>query len=290
MLNSHAWRWLARSLRLAYDFTNGIFTVAGFGSSSVVSGTLPAPVQRGKAVKVNIAIPAYGSLYASVFVKSFYSLLTSSARQGIGYSFSEIDYADIETARNYLLSNFFHNKPDCEYILFVDTDMGFPSSLISEMIGIGEDVVGVIAPRRSLDLSRLHSLGSEPYEIAYAKSCEFIGKAGARHSRNPSFAEVISCGAGILLISRKCVANMVSAFPGEVDCRRFKRMPFGGKFPSLLTFFDKIKLEDRVLSEDLSFCYRWRDLLGGKIFASIGHEIEHAGSLVVRGKYLSQEP
>jgi len=263
--------------------------VAGFGTSRIVSGTLSHPAQSGKPVKVNIAIPAYGSLYASVFVRSFYSLLSSSVRQGIGYSFSEIDYADIETARNYLLSNFFYNKLDCEYILFIDTDMGFSSSLVSEMIGIGEDVVGVISPKRSLDLVRLHSLGSQPYEIAYSRSCEFIGKPGEPHPRNSSFAEVISCGAGILLISRKCIAKMISAMPEKVDSRRFKKLPFEGKFPSLLTFFDKIELEDRVLSEDLSFCYRWRDLLGGKIFASIGHEIEHAGSLVVRGKYLSQE-
>jgi hypothetical protein len=282
-------RRLAAALHFAYDCINSVSPVAGLGASRVVSGTLSPHANSGKPVKVNIAVPAYGSLYASVFVRSFYSLLTSSARQGIGYSFSEADYADIETARNYLLSNFFYNKLDCEYILFIDTDMGFPPSLVSEMIGIGEDVVGVIAPRRSLNLSRLHSLGSEPYEIAYSRSCEFIGKPGACHPRNPSFAEVISCGAGILLISRKCIAKMISALPGEVDCRRFKKLSFGGKFPSLLTFFDKIELEDRVLSEDISFCYRWRDLLGGKIFASIGHEIEHVGSLVVRGKYISQE-
>lgn len=263
--------------------------MTGFGATCVLSGTLARPAQSGKPAKVNIAIPAYGSLYASVFVRSFYSLLTSSARQGISYSFSEIDYADIVTARNHLLSNFYFNKSDCEYILFIDTDMGFPPALVSEMIGIGEDVVGVIAPRRSLDLVRLHSLASEPYEIAYARSCEFIGKPGEAHPRNSSFAEVVSCGAGILLISRKCVAKMISAMPERVDSQRFKKLPFRGKFPSLLKSFDKIELQDRELSEDLSFCYRWRDLLGGRIFASIGHEIEHSGSLVVRGKYLSQE-
>ena len=137
--------------------------------------------------------------------------------------------------------------------------MGFPPGLVSEMVGLDEDVIGVIAPKRTFDLSRLHSLGSEPFEIAYARACEFIGKPGSRHPRNPSFAEVDSCGAGILLIARKCVAKMIDCMPEAVDGRRFKKMPFGGKFPSFLTFFDKIELNDRVLSEDISFCYWWRE-------------------------------
>lgn len=263
--------------------------MAGISASGVISGKLSVPGKAGKLVKINIATPAYGSVYASAYVRSFYSLLTSSAKQGLAYSFSEIDYADVVTARNYLLSNFYFNKPDCEYILFVDTDMGFPPGLVSEMVGLDEDVIGVMAPKRTLDLSRLHSLGSEPFDIAYARACEFIGKPGSRHPRNSSFAEVDSCGAGILMIARRCVAKMIDCMPEGVDGLRFKRMPFGDRFPSFLTFFDKIELKDRLLSEDISFCYRWRDLLGGKIFASIGHDIEHVGSIAIRGRYLSQQ-
>ena len=57
-------------------------------------------------MKINIATPAYGSVYAFTCVRSFYSLLASSVKQGLAYSFSEIDYADVVKARNYLPSNF----------------------------------------------------------------------------------------------------------------------------------------------------------------------------------------
>lgn len=259
--------------------------MVGFGASGVSAGSLPLSSKPGKPVNINIATPAYGSVYTSAYVRSFYSLLASSARHGIAYSFSEIDYADVVLARNYLLSNFFYNQTDCEYILFLDTDMGFPPSLVVEMLGIGEDVVGTIYPKRSLNLPLLHSLGSEPFETAYAKSCEFLGEPGAAHPRNSSFAEVSACGAGILLISRKCIAKMIASMPEAVDARRWRHLPFAYRLPSYLTFFDKIELDDRLLSEDVSFCYRWREMLGGKLFASVGHDIEHVGSMAVRAKY-----
>jgi hypothetical protein len=248
----------------------------------VISGTLQPPAPPIGFKKLNIATPAYKGEYSAAYVRSFYSLLTSAPSMGLRFSFSEIDYSDIVTSRNYLLSNFFYNKTDCSHLLFLDADMGFPHQLIGEMVALQEDVVGVIYPKRSIDLEKLHSLSTEPFAKAYAKACSFIGTPKEPHPRNPGFRRVEGCGTGILLISRECIARMLQRCPSILDNRRFRCLPFGAKFSSFLTPFNKIELEDRELSEDLSFCRRWTEECGGSIFANITHDIEHVGITTIK--------
>lgn len=232
--------------------------------------------------KLNIATPAYKGDYSAAYVRSFYSLLTVAPSMGLRFSFSEIDYSDIVTSRNYLLSNFFYNKTDCSHLVFLDADMGFPNQLIGEMVALEEDVVVVVYPKRSIDLEKLHSLSAEPFARAYAKACSFIGTPKEPHPRNPDFRKVDGCGTGILLISRGCIARMLEHCPSIMDTRRFRRLPFGAKFSSFLTPFNKIELEDRELSEDLSFCRRWTEECTGSIYANITHDIEHVGTITIK--------
>lgn len=70
-------------------------------------------------------------------MRSFYLLLSEGQRWGARFAFSEINYSDIVASRNFLISNFYYNKPDCDFLLFVDADMGFPPALILEMITLG---------------------------------------------------------------------------------------------------------------------------------------------------------
>lgn len=239
-------------------------------------------------VKINIATPAYNSTYSANFVTSLYHILTSTDQHDANFSLSYIDYSDISVARNYLISNFFFNHPECDYMLFVDSDMGFPASLVKEMLALREDVVGVICPRRNLDLELLHSKSGDTFTKAYASSCSFIGEPISIHPLNKDFAEVDHCGTGILLISRQCVKDLIQFLPGIKETVRHKQLPFGDRIPAYLKIFDKIVLKDRFLSEDFSFCHRWNKVLGRKIYASIGHKIEHRGNLTISTSYASQ--
>ena len=88
-----------------------------------ITGSLSAP----PTIKINIATPSYGSTYSGAYVRTLYKVLSTGPKNRVSYSFSDIDYADVVTARNYLISNFYFNKPDCSHILFIDDDMGFES-------------------------------------------------------------------------------------------------------------------------------------------------------------------
>jgi len=248
----------------------------------MISGQISLPAKARPSPKINIATPAYKSEYNSPYVRSLYSLLTAAPSLGLRFSFSEIDYSDIVVSRNYLASNFYFNKPDCDYLLFIDADMGFPHQLIAEMVALREPLVGVVYPRRSLDLERLHAGGDLPFRKAYVKACSLIGDPGDPHPRNPAFRRVNNCGTGILLIARSCLATMLQRCPQILDPIRYKKFPFNTPFESFMTPFDKLRLEDRELSEDLSFCHRWRQHCDGVIYANISHDIEHVGQITIR--------
>ena len=157
------------------------------------------------------------------------------------------------------------------------------------MVELDEDVVGAIYPRRAIDLAQLHANGGLPFAQAYAKSLSFVGNPGKPHPRNRDFRKVDSCGSGILLISRRCIESMLAACPDIEDSVRFKKMPYGSKFERFITPFNKILLEDRELSEDISFCHRWVNGCGGSIYAGVGFEIAHVGRLCIKAKWTDLE-
>ena len=253
----------------------------------MISGQLSfknSAAQSARRWKINLATPAYGSQYHSCYVRTLYCLLASGPADGISFSFSEIDYSDIVAARNYLISNFYFNKRDCSHMLFLDSDMGFPYQLFKAMLELGEDVVGAIYPRRFVDLKELHRHASLPFEQAYHQATSTIGKLlGVPHTRNANFSEALNCGTGILLISRSCIDTFLQVDPTLLDRRRHQTVPlFREKLSSgVLTLFDKIHHNGGELSEDFSFCWRWREICKRQIWASKAPGIEHAGSLVV---------
>lgn len=267
----------------------------------------------GTVAVVDVATPSYRSQFSAQYVHSLFSFVAKASSRKIHLTYSNFDGAEIVTARNYMISNFYYNKPHCTHLLFIDDDMGFEPKLLFSMIDLKQDLVGVIAPKRSIDLRKLHESKDLPFEKAYAKALQFIGVPKAARKRKtvsisaqvsgqegtskPSivtdkmsvtpFMEVESCGAGIMLISRKCIDRMIQCCPDIVDTVRFKRHPFIAKDfkEKFLTPFSPITTGNRSMSEDISFCYRWTDLCGGKVFAAATSKIVHVGQLIVEGRY-----
>ncbi len=166
--------------------------------------------------------------------------------------------------------------------------MGFPVELVKEMLELDEEVVGAIYPKREIDLRVLHSLNQLPYEQAYARALRFLGKPGAPHPRYPGFREVESIGAGILLISRRCIDRLIATDPSL--CLPSSQNPFGyAELGGYLTVFDCLTENNQRFSEDLSFCYRWRRLCNGKIYAATHHNSIHVGQFHYESKWADVE-
>ncbi len=249
---------------------------------TTIRGTLAVPTA---ARNVYIATPAYGATFCGDYVRSLFMLLRSKRTVSTEYLFYYFDYADVVVARNYLISDFFFNHPQCTHLLFLDDDMGFDPALINEMLDLGEPLIGTIYPKRKIDLQKLHAAKDLPFEKALARSLEFIGEEARPRMQKSGFINVRQCGTGIMLIARNCIEKMIEKLPDIVDTTRFKRMPFADRFTTFITPFDKIKTGDMELSEDFSFCWRWVEDCGGTIWAKPDANIRHIGEMSFRGKY-----
>src|SRR5258708_30612341 len=111
-------------------------------------------------IKILIATPAYGDTFYTPYVQSVLALQRLIDRNKWRSTFATISYADLVESRNYLLTYWF-DKTDASHILFLDADMGFKAELIADMIAFDKPIVGVVAPKRQLDLNRLAKLAAE---------------------------------------------------------------------------------------------------------------------------------
>ncbi len=243
--------------------------------------------------KIMIATPAYGDVFYTPFVSSILRLTRALQQQKWDFSFSSISYSEIAEGRNFLLTNWF-DKTDASHLLFVDADMGFDPQLILDMLNFDKPIVGAIYPRRQIDFSQIAELAArgEPASRAISKSYKYVFRPLHR-SLNPKkengFLEVEACGTGILLIQRSCIAEMLRVLP-ELNDMNVKNLPVANRLDRVIRCFDVIRVDQKRMSEDYSFCYRWRNQCKGEIWANTTHKITHVGLQAYRASYSESLP
>jgi len=239
---------------------------------------------------IAIATPAYGDVFYAPYVKSIIGLQRLIDQRRWGSSFTTISYADVAEARNYLLTLWF-DQSKTTHLLFVDADMGFEPTLVSDMIAFDKPVVGVIYPKRTVDLDRIVTLAAKGVsaEVAIARGHDFIYRplAGQPPRHEKGFLEVEGCGTGLLLIRRDCIVQMLKKLPELVDSRSKVPKIIEKNLDRLIRGFDNLHVDGRRLSEDYSFCHRWRRLCGGEIWANVNHVITHIGLRRFDAKFTS---
>lgn len=173
--------------------------------------------------------------------------------------------------------------------------MGFEPELIMEMIAFDTPVIGSIYPKRNIDLRRVAKHGAEgnPEDRAIAKAQEFVfrprrGK-GEPKARD-GFMEVEGCGAGILLIQRECIETMLRVMPEINDPGAKKTSPLAKDLDRLIRAFDILQVGGMRLSEDYSFCHRWKNICKGEVWANTSHRVVHIGLHQFSGRYADVLP
>lgn len=242
--------------------------------------------------KLMIATPAYGEVFYAPYVHSVLALSKLAHKKSWEIAFESVSYAEISEARNYLLTRFF-DKTDATHLLFIDADMGFPAKLVPDMLNVAKPVVGVVAPKRQVDLKRVAELAKHEADPnrAVAKAHEFVVRKhpSAGPARN-GFIQVEACGGGVVLIERSCIAALLKRAPQLSDETGKGRTPLTRDLPRLIRAFDPLVREDGVrLSEDFAFCHRWRTLCGGEVWASVTHPITHVGLHHFTARYADAE-
>jgi hypothetical protein len=120
------------------------------------------------------------------------------------------------------------------------------------------------------------------------QALEFVGHLETNEEGRVSvfdgFARAEHLGTGTLLVRREAFERLMSHFP-ELEGRGFGADAYPG-LSANWGFFNPIDNEDGIpLSEDISFCRRWRQT-GGEIWADIASTATHVGPHAFAGNYL----
>lgn len=223
-----------------------------------------------------IFVPAFGQIITATTFLTTHAIRALLGSKGIGGGISTLSFPDIAELRSMAITIWYDTMKTSSHILFIDSDMGCAPELITDMIMFDEPLMGCIYPQRKLPLSWAGS-----------------GTGGSVTERRGDFMEVEGCGFGFTMIRRDCITQMIEKYPEMIDTRLHLH-PAGETLRQtgtnrLLRFFEKMDMPERgIISEDLSFCIRWRNCNPGvnKVWAAIGHRISHVGPYDFAARYL----
>lgn len=202
-------------------------------------------------MSVLICVPAYGRRVTADTMQSVYRVGLMLAGNGVQ---SDLQWLTIPATpgHNLMLTAWYDATP-FSHLLFVDADMGFPPELVRDMLLLDASLVGTFYAKRQDPVS----------QVGVPLDDEEAG----------GFRRASYVGAGVMLISRQMIAEMLEKMPSLVaPIGSLQASLPGVKLTRLIRAFDPIGER----SEDVSFCERWRSC-GGTIWANVKHRVTHIG-------------
>jgi hypothetical protein len=214
--------------------------------------------------------------------------------------------ADIVRARSGLVRDFLAH-PNATHLLFWDEDVVAEpevlAALIKALIESGHDYVGVPYPKKKIQWAKvwdwfyLNQRRPEPGEIDRVAfeytavpnepTAEDLARGDGLVATRlvNGFAELTRMGLGFTLVSRACCERMVAFYGRErtsaVDATEtptFLDTGRDGKPVPTVALFQLLVRDGLLLTDDYSFCERWRDI-GGWIHMYAGpHKLQHVGA------------
>lgn len=221
-----------------------------------------------KLTGVLVCVPAYGSQICMETAHSLYVLGQSLTANKIPNQLSWWSAADIAAVRNIFMTVWYDAHQNCSHLLYVDADMEFDPNLVRDMIAFDKPVVGCY----------YHKRNDNQGTVGNSLKQDTLADVVSGHLK------VKATGAGVLLIRRDAITTMLEKMP-EIALTNPKALTSNfwadviksHNGSRIIKAFDPIKDDDGdTLSEDMSFCRRWRDC-GGEVWANVDHVIGHIG-------------
>lgn len=225
---------------------------------------------------VFIAVPAFGQTVTAATFLTICQLQGWLATRGIQGGVSTLSFPDIAELRNMFTTIWYDSMPQSNWMLHVDSDMGFTPDMVTDMMMFDKPIVGAIYPQRKMPRSWAGS-----------------GTGEAQAERIGNFMRVEGVGMGCTIIKREVITRMLELMPQIIDTR----MELHPAKPTLemagckrlIRAFDKIDDPARgQISEDLSFCIRAHEC-GFETWASVGHKMSHVGMFDYGGSSFLEE-
>lgn len=169
---------------------------------------------------------------------------------------------------------------DFSHLLFWDADVSTkdPVRVVREMLAADVDVICTPYPKKSIDLHAwrnaptLEDAQADAYNWPLVLLDEESPKRGAAR-------EVGLVPMGCTLITRRCLVAMSGISALFLDS-------FGGAKRTIPAVFGLVHVNEQLLSEDHSFCHRWRGW-GGGVWLNTASVCDHFGVHLYEGNLMA---
>ena len=251
-------------IKLCSDYQNDMSDQKATQSSTEpLFGLTPEVLAFLQKQHVHFLLPMYGGLCSSPTFLAFIEWTIMATKMNLKFVVDVISNESLITrGRNNLVAKFLLNK-EATHMMFVDVDLGFKADAIFRLLLSNQDVVGGIYPMKTIPTK---------YCVNTLETFTLI---------DDDIVEVSTLGTGFMLVKRHVIEKMISAHP---HLKYKDNLNFSAEAePNMYALFDTLIDEHgNYLSEDWTFCYRWRKM-GGKCFANIAIDLQHNGNHTFRG-------
>jgi hypothetical protein len=217
--------------------------------------------------KVIIATPFYSMNAFSPYVTSLVKTVKRLSELGIDWDFYELSGDSyVDRARNTICNKFLEG--DGTDLIFIDSDMAWPSYGIEALLNAPYDVVGGAYPMKNSWESYPVLINNKENGTAIVNENGLIGA---------SFVP-----AGFLKITRKCLER----FKVEYSNLTYENSDSSQSFINnkCQLFFEAAFRNGQHIGEDVSFCRRWLNI-GGEIWIEPRINLAHIGQKAYIGNY-----
>jgi hypothetical protein len=230
-------------------------------------------------IHIVVATPCFGGLLTQRYMQSVYSLMAAGFAENVKVSVELLGNDSLITrARNTLVQTMM-DTPGATHLMFIDADIGFAPDSVGRMIKFDREIVAGMYPLKIIhyDAPVMQRVaGGEPLETAQLR---YVGALQAADQRQTEagFATADYAGTGFMLIKREALERMQKAYPETRYTASHDRATLI-KSNNLFALFDcMIDPETgEYLSEDYTFCKRWR-AIGGQVWLDTQSQLMHIG-------------
>lgn len=228
-----------------------------------------------------LATPCFGGLVTQGYMQSVIALMRHAPASGFDLTLGMLGHdAMISRGRNTLVGHFMRAR-QATHLLFIDADIVFMPEQVSRLLGFGKDIVAGMYPLKALQWDPSARARLAAGEAAETAAMQYVGEPchGAALQRENGFVTAEYAGTGFMLVQRHVIERLIAAYPEtRYSAAHILATQTSPEGPNYALFDGMIDPEtDLYLSEDYTFCRRWRQL-GGSLWLDTQARLTHAGT------------
>ena len=240
--------------------------------------------------KVFLPVICYNHTVLSHFMFSVMKLVFEGQRRGISFSLDCIYFESlIARARNAAAANFL-NQPECDYMLFIDSDISFEPEDVFKLLKSDKDLISGLYPKKYINSSKVKLLaqqGPEMIKDNYEQLCTDFATEISYVNEVNEIEEVQYAATGFMLFKKRVFNQIIRSVPNiKYDNDIDGYASYGDNF---YDFFPcRVNAETKKYeSEDYGFCNLYKSI-GGKIYVNTKCNLTHHGWKGYQGNFYNQ--